>query len=183
GGGRLLRLVDPADGRAAGGHLSMRPRAPFRGACDSQRCAGWLTVRAVAAARSAHSSVSEARNGRVCRSRQRTAAPTNQRENRCQRLSGSSAEYRSWHWRRWGVRGRSTQDGQLQPGWVRRVVEHVEVAAPAGGRGGERLAGAEVAGEARERAAGDLQPQPVPGADAVSGREQLDVHGGPAVVP
>src|SRR4051794_10705658 len=49
----------------------------------SQRCAGWLTVRAVAAARSAHSSVSEARNGRVCRSRQRTAAPTNQRENRC----------------------------------------------------------------------------------------------------
>src|SRR5205807_969238 len=50
----------------------------------SQRCADRLAVRAVPAARSAHSSVSRPRKRRVCRSRQPTAAPTHQPENRCQ---------------------------------------------------------------------------------------------------
>src|SRR5271166_34811 len=58
-----------------------------------------------------------------------------------------------------------------------RVGEDLKPAAPADMRGAERLGCSEVPGVTGERAAAHLQPKPVPGVHAISGREQFDIHG------
>jgi hypothetical protein len=56
-------------------------------------------------------------------------------------------------------------------GWV---VVHPLLGDPQRCRGGQRLAAPQVAGPAREGAAGDLEPDAVPTAETMSGRPQID---------
>ena len=73
-------------------------------------------------------------------------------------------------------------EGQHDTGRPRGVGEDLELTPAQRGRTAERVTGSGIAREARERAAADLQPEPVPGQHAIRGGVDVHVHRQDSVV-